>query len=244
MPSLLVIIRRRTYVRSQNFFDELPDPNNEKDRICLPSFRTRLQVGERRDKRREREASHRPTKMGEWELTQAAFNMLLAKLDADPEKAGLKYELLRRKIVLFVARRGCYCPEDLFDIAINRTARKIEQGEEIGNLNACVYGTALNVWKEWVRKEIQVRTAPPAAAVRVNETEDKRRTRCYETCLAALPEQRRELMLQYYQRPHPADRNRLSEKLGLTQNALYKRAFDIRTSLGKCQRKCMQQWEM
>jgi len=67
----------------------------------------------------------------ERELTSKAFAKLLAKLSADPEIAGIEYEELRRRLIKFFEWRGAFFPEDLADETLNRTARKIDEGEEI-----------------------------------------------------------------------------------------------------------------
>src|SRR5262245_66482613 len=67
----------------------------------------------------------------ERELTPKAFTKLLAKLSADPEVAGVEYEELRRRLIKFFEWRGAFFPEDLAAETLNRTARKIDGGEEI-----------------------------------------------------------------------------------------------------------------
>src|SRR5215813_8995101 len=90
-----------------------------------------------------------PEKEKERELTPKAFTKLLAKLSADPEVAGVEYEELRRRLITFFGWRGSFFPEDLADETLNRTARKIDEGEEIEkNVIALALGVARFVFLE------------------------------------------------------------------------------------------------
>ena len=55
-----------------------------------------------------------------WALSQEAFDRLLAWLDPDRDRAGERYEEIRRKLIGIFLRRGCSTAEDLTDEAINR----------------------------------------------------------------------------------------------------------------------------
>src|ERR671938_30866 len=61
-------------------------------------------------------------------LTAEAFTKLLARLDPDRERAGEKYEELRRTLVKFFEWRGAPFPEDQADETFNRVARKLDEG--------------------------------------------------------------------------------------------------------------------
>src|SRR5262249_56480925 len=67
----------------------------------------------------------------EWELTPEAFSKLLAELSPDPEVAGGKYEELRGQLIKFFEWRGSHFPDQHADEALNRVARKIDEGERI-----------------------------------------------------------------------------------------------------------------
>src|SRR5262245_350687 len=113
----------------------------------------------------------------ERELTPKAFTKLLAKLSADPEVAGVEYEELRRRLIKFFEWRGAFFPEDLADETLNRTARKIDEGEEIEkNVIALALGVAHFVFLE-ATKHPNNRRAPledliPVAAPQERRVED------------------------------------------------------------------------
>ena len=57
-------------------------------------------------------------------LTQESFAALLLFLDADRERAGEKYEELRRTLIRFFEWRGAPFPEEHADETLNRVARQ------------------------------------------------------------------------------------------------------------------------
>ena len=86
-----------------------------------------------------------------WVLTQDAFDVLLARLDRNQERAGQKYEHVRHALITFFESRGSASPEDHADDTINRVARRLVEGSEIpvDKLPGYFYGVARNVLKEY-----------------------------------------------------------------------------------------------
>src|SRR5436190_23726711 len=78
----------------------------------------------------------------ERELTAEAFAKLLDRLDADWERAGEKYEDLRRTLVRFFEWRGAPFPEEHTDETFNRVARRLDEGVEIKNVGGYCYEVA------------------------------------------------------------------------------------------------------
>ena len=64
-------------------------------------------------------------------LTTDTFTRLLNSLDEDRERAGEKYEELRRTLIRFFEWRGAPFPEEHADEALNRVARRLGEGVEI-----------------------------------------------------------------------------------------------------------------
>ena len=75
-------------------------------------------------------------------LTSEAFTKLLARLDPDRERAGEKYEDLRRTLIKFFEWRGAPFPEEQTDETFNRVARKLDEGIEIKNIGGYCYEVA------------------------------------------------------------------------------------------------------
>jgi DNA-directed RNA polymerase specialized sigma24 family protein len=184
-----------------------------------------------------------PEKEKERELTPKAFTKLLDKLSADPEIAGSEYEELRRRLIKFFEWRGSLFPEDLADETLNRTARKIDGGEEIEkNVIALALGVAHFVYLETSRRPDNRRTTleeliPVAAPPEHRSEDDDLRVTYLRECLRSLPKESRELIIEYYREEGRAkieDRKALAEKLGISLNTLFSRAKRIRDRLEKC----------
>jgi len=179
----------------------------------------------------------------ERELTPKAFTKLLAKLSADPEIAGVEYEDLRRRLIKFFEWRGAFFPEDLADETLNRTARKIDEGEKIEkNVIALALGVAHFVFLETSRRPDNRRAPmeeliPVAAPPEHHGEDDDLRAVYLRECLRGLSKESRELIIEYYREEGRAkieDRKALAEKLGISLNALFSRAKRIRDGLERC----------
>lgn len=173
-------------------------------------------------------------------LTKESFDALLAWLDSDPETAARKYELIRSRLIKIFVCRGCYEPEDLADVTIDRVARKLGEirstfaGEPIRYF----YGVANKVHLEYLRRKPP--PIPPPSSMNTEEIE--REYNCLERCMQRLTPGNRELVLQYYQEDKQAkidNRKRLADQLGIAVNALRIRACRIRASLLECVQKCV-----
>jgi DNA-directed RNA polymerase specialized sigma24 family protein len=178
-----------------------------------------------------------------WSLTGSALQALLGRLDPDAERAGEKYEALRRRLAWFFEIRGSFQPEEHADETLNRMTRRIEAGEAIENLTAYAHGVARLVLLEALRRQERQRAGEIAfAALSHSATpEADPRCACLEACLGPLPLQDRELVLQYYgdDDARMDVRRALAERLGITPNVLRGRVFRIRERLVDCVRRCV-----
>ncbi len=177
----------------------------------------------------------------EWDLTQQAFSKFLLWLNPNPDKAGVKYEYIRHRLIKIFACRGCNCPEDLTDETINRVIRKVQDiGDTyVGDPALYFYGVAHNVHLEYARKKPSTRR-PPSTDV-PSRTEEE--YECLERCMAELSARNRELVLRYYQGAKQAkidSRKKLALQLGIPLNALRIRACRIRMNLQACVFRCLQ----
>jgi DNA-directed RNA polymerase specialized sigma24 family protein len=176
----------------------------------------------------------------ERDLTPEAFAKFLAMLAPEPEIAGEVYEELRRQLIKFFEWRGSLIADQLADETLNRVVRKIQDGEKIEkNILAMCLGIARYVFKEHMRhpdnrrvkiEELSALAAPP---VHQKEDDDPWLVSLKES-LSSLPEEDRELIIEYYQEDKQAkidSRKALAARLGISINTLFTRAKRIRDRL-------------
>ena len=177
-----------------------------------------------------------------WKLTREGFEQFLLTLDPDRDNAGLKYELLRSKLISFFDWRNCPFPEDHADEALNRVIKKLSLGESIRDPSTYVFGVARMLLLEISRASEKERSAlnllQPAPIIDVESEEMQRRVEVLQNCLAKLPERSRELITQYYEGGDGAGkiqkRRELAQRLGMAVNALRIRACRLREKLETC----------
>lgn len=189
----------------------------------------------------------------DWVLTQEAFDKLLRWLDPDRDRAAIKYEEVRTRLIKIFTCRGCSDAEELADETINRVASKIDEIAPAyeGDPTPYFYAVAHWVHQEYLRKwrMRQADISPEAAAGQaVNTTpvaaDYEADYECLERCLGGLPAANRKLVVEYYQQERQAKidhRKRLAEEMGVAVNALRIRAHRIRRTLEGCVRDCIEQ---
>jgi DNA-directed RNA polymerase specialized sigma24 family protein len=185
--------------------------------------------------------SSTPPKPEPEDINQEQFDRLIVWLDSDREKAGAKYEWIRKRLMKIFVCRGSTIPEELADKTVNRVARKLPeiQAGYTGDPAHYFVGVAANIMRESVRKEKlpavgMPEPAPPDEDVELAQS-------CLEQCVEKLAPAERDLVLQYYQQEGQAkinNRKKLAERLGLGLNALRIRACRIRLALQDCVERC------
>ena len=179
------------------------------------------------------------------ELTSEAFDKLLARFSSDREEAARLYERARAKLMRSFEWRGAEFPDALADETLDRVARRLDEGVQIDNPISYIHAVAQRVLMENRKKKHTVglddvvETAPP----KVDEVDPEPRLECLDDCLASLPGDSRQLIIDYYQEERRAKiklRQQLADKLGIPLNALRIRAHRIRATLEKCVTKCLE----
>jgi RNA polymerase sigma factor (sigma-70 family) len=186
----------------------------------------------------------------EYELTPESFDMLLAWLDTDRDRAGQKYEHIRQTLIKIFIWRGCHEAEDLSDITINRVVQKLPQLAHIyvGDPALYFFGVAKKVALE-CRKDAAKHVSLPNLSqsddnLSRNEVavDRERRHECMDECLKKLSDDNRNLITSYYQRERQAkvdSRKVLSQQLGITVLNLRVRTHRVRNLLYKGILKCL-----
>ena len=172
------------------------------------------------------------------EITEAEFNSLLRWLDQDDERAGERYEAIRRHLIQVFINRGCPEAEDLADETINRVAKKLKDANLAdtyeGDPARYFYGVAKNVLLEAQRKA----RPRPAKLAEPDLTLDPY-LEALDRCLSKLTVEDRELILSYYEERKQEkinSRKALLSRLSLNPGALRARTHRIRAKLEKCVR--------
>jgi DNA-directed RNA polymerase specialized sigma24 family protein len=185
------------------------------------------------------------------ELTAEAFAQLLRWLapDSSPERAGEKYEQIRRGLVKIFRCRGSAIPEELADETINRVARKVGEiaANYVGEPAYYFYAVADKIFLESLRTaSAQFRPLQAELADKKHSSEEvELRFECLEECLDKLPRLSREVIHVYYGHDR-AGRNKierrreLAEQLGIGASILWLKAHRIRQKLKKCVSQCFQ----
>jgi DNA-directed RNA polymerase specialized sigma24 family protein len=186
------------------------------------------------------------------------FEHLLLALDPHRERAGERYEVLRRKLIRLFSWRGCLEAERCADETLDRAARRLAEGAAVPDLFGFCHGIALNVLREeWRQPQGTPLDGLPAArtpavdpAVAAGQREERDRTehrlRCLDRCLGRLDARARDMLTRYHaEGPGPARqrRQRLAEELGVPLNALRIRVHRVRTSLAGCIGDCVAETE-
>lgn len=181
-----------------------------------------------------------------WALTQEAFDRFLASLDTDREAASEKYLLLRRNLVRYFEGRNCRFAEDHADEVLNRLARKLDDGEDIRDINGYAYGIArlllLEIYKEREREEKALKDLPSLRLVEEDLAEVEKGLACLNHCLDKLPPASRQLILGYYQGDKQSrieNRKQLGKTMGIANQALRSRATRLREKLEACLATCL-----
>ena len=184
-------------------------------------------------------------KRDKWSLTQEAFDNLLQRFAADRDEAARQYERLRLKLVRFFEWRALEAPEECADETLDRVARRLDEGKEVENIASFSYGVARHIFMERIRvretvdldnvRDVSVQPVEP-------DPESEKRLQCFDICLESLPEDKRTLIVAYYQDERRAKidlRNQLAERLSIPLNALRIRVHRIRVSLEACVNQCV-----
>ena len=189
----------------------------------------------------------------EWVLTQEAFDGLLMWLHPDRDRAALKYEAIRGRLIEIFNARRCSEAEDLADETINRVTLKVTQIRERyeGDPALYFYAVAKKIFLEYTTKgaaaiKVSAGAAPePRAAPQPTDEQDKaeHEDECLTRCLEKLPERNRELVMRYYQSSvgPRANRGELARQMGATVNAVRIRAHRIRATLKQCVEMCLKE---
>jgi RNA polymerase sigma factor (sigma-70 family) len=181
-----------------------------------------------------------------WQLTQTAFDRLLAALAPSREEASEKYLSLRKNLARFFEARGFQTAEDAADEVMNRLARKLETSDQIENINTYALGVArmlaLELHKSPARKTTDIIPEISVSPIDKEREQKEENLKCLEKCLRQLSDENRQIIVGYYQgekREKIENRQKLADALGIPNNALRNRAVRLRDKLEVCLTDCL-----
>jgi DNA-directed RNA polymerase specialized sigma24 family protein len=182
--------------------------------------------------------------MSNWVPTHDAWDKFLLLLDDDREVAGEKYENIRKRLIFYFECRKRYESEDLADETITRVIKRYDEGVHIDDVMRYCYGVARIVFLETlvaVRRMDSVLQELFRFSSPFNPPDDTDElhilTVTFDECMDKLSIENRRFILSYYDdsgRAKIDKRKSLTEKLGVSRNAVTLRAFQIRKRLEKC----------
>ena len=178
-------------------------------------------------------------------ITQEGFKILLGWLDTNDESAGEKYEKIRQRLIRIFVGRGCYEAEILADRTIDRVIAKVPQISSgyVGDPAAYFCGVAQKIHLEWLRSQKRQRETTLIDNLTAPVADDEGdEYSCLETCLDKLPQESRQMILEYYRGEKRAKidrRKELAEKRGISIGALQIKASRIRSRLSSCVNDCV-----
>ena len=182
--------------------------------------------------------------MSNWVPTREAWDKFLLLLDVDIEVAAEKYEAIRRRLILYFECRKRLEAENLADETITRVIKKNDEGVHIDDVMRYCYGVARIVLLEdfvktrrhdLVQKELLRHSKPFLPRDDADDGHILMLT--FDECMESLSQENRHFILSYYDdagRAKIDKRKSLTEKLGVSRNAVTLRAYQIRKKLEKC----------
>jgi DNA-directed RNA polymerase specialized sigma24 family protein len=193
----------------------------------------------------------------DWTPTESSFQKFLRWLDEGVDSRGEKYLEMRRRLVAYFDRKNSQSADELADETLARVAQKLEEKGQITDLSPAhyCYITAKFVFLESVRAAKRSQTgleeitaaaqldleATSSTLRKLTPEDQERRYTCLDLCLKKLSATDSQLILEYYQGEQQEKirrRRQLSEKMGLTPNALSIRACRIRSKVEICVKEC------
>jgi DNA-directed RNA polymerase specialized sigma24 family protein len=173
----------------------------------------------------------------------APLDNLLQRLGTGSEVAPA-YERLRLRLVTYLRLRFPADAETLADEAIDRLARRLDDGVPVANLAGYALGIARLLVLETGARQSRERAAAREAMMRMelNEQADEPDPAlpALRACLESIGPESAALIFEYYAadsgQARIARRQALAGRLGMSLNTLRNRALRIRIGLEKCVR--------
>ncbi len=180
------------------------------------------------------------------DIERRRLHGLIERLRTEALAGGFGYEALRRRLVLFFRQHEPIDAEALADGALDRLARRLDDGTAIDNAALYVFGIAklmlFEAHERRMRREAARQETLNAAddVIDDDDATDPLLLAALRACLREFGASSAELMLAYYRDDDArriATRRDLAARLGISINALRNRALRLRAALETCVRR-------
>ena len=179
-------------------------------------------------------------------LARRRLHGLIERLRTDANAGGFDYEQLRRRLALFFRQDEPVDAESLADEALDRLARRLDEGTAIESAGLYAFGIAklmrFEANERRARREAARQEALAAIGGEAEEPDetDPALLAALRACLREFGPGSSDLMLTYYRDDDArriATRRDLAAALGVSINALRNRALRLRETLEACVRR-------
>jgi len=179
-------------------------------------------------------------------LARRRLHGLITRLHADADAGGFDYEQLRRRLILFFRQHEPVDAESLADEALDRLARRLDEGTLIESTGLYAFGIAKMMQFEANERRMRRDAARQEAIAALDgEADEPEQTdplllAALRACLREFGPHSSELLLTYYRDDDArriATRRDLAARLGVSINALRNRALRFREALETCVRR-------
>ena len=178
------------------------------------------------------------------DVAKRRLHGLVERLRADATAGGFDYEQLRRRLVLFFRQHEPVDAEALADDALDRLARRLDEGTAVDNAGLYAFGIAklmlFEAHERRMRQEAARQEAFAAVEDEPEEETDPALLAALRACLRESGVRSTALMLAYYRDDDArriVTRRDLAAGLGVSLNALRNRALRLREALEACVRR-------
>ena len=170
------------------------------------------------------------------------FERLLSWLAPDRDKAGQKYEQIRRNLFDYFRRRDVSDPLTLSDEVILRVTRKVDQvaRDYVGDPSAYFLAVARRVLAEWRRRPVETNLTGGIPMSSDSEAAERKEQmlQSLERCWARLSASEQDLLYRYCVGTPPlklaASRELLAREMNLSLNALRVTAHRLKRRVKCC----------
>jgi len=170
------------------------------------------------------------------------FELLLSWLASDRDKAGEKYEQIRRNLLDYFRRREVSDPLSLTDEVMIRVARKVNQVATgfVGDPSAYFLAVARRVLAEWWRRPVETEIPEDIHVFHDSETGERRELmlQSLEQCWARLPPREQRILYRYCIETPPLkiakSRELLAREINVSLNSLRVMTHRLKRKLKCC----------